>query len=90
MKKVNSSGFGILAIAMILILLGLLVFAGSRLNKKNDTKTSTSSTMNESAQQVKEITSPKELDATTKDLESTNLDSELDTSELDADISSVL
>lgn len=90
MKKINSGGFGILALAMILVLIGLLVFAGSRINKKSEPKASTSSTISDSTEQVKEITSPKELDTTTKDIDSVNLDTELDTSELDSDISSVL
>lgn len=89
MKKLTNGGFGIIPIVVVLALVGLLVFAGLRINnsKKNEDKT----IEQKSSQQIENtVKDTKDVESATKELDSVEVDKDLETSDLDNDISSVL
>ena len=75
-------------VIIILVLIGLLVFAGLRVSKKNTTEKSTPTEQSVIAE--KPITNSNDIQTSTQDLDSIDVDAELDTAELDIDIKAVL
>lgn len=89
MKKYISSGFGLVPVIVILSIVGILVFAGARINisqKSNDSNP----TSNQTLRMDNAIKNTQDLGSVSKELDTVDVDSELQTSDLDNDINLVL
>lgn len=89
MKKLTNSGFGLVPVAVVLALVGLLVFAGIRINnsRKNDDNTLEIKSPQQAETTVKNSV---DVESATKELDTVEVDKELETSDLENDINSVL
>lgn len=88
MKKFNSKGVGAVPLIVVILLVGLLVLAGLRINKTRNN--SSKKAENNVSQVVAPISTAKDVESVSKDLDTVNIDNELDTADLETDISSVL
>ena len=89
MKKLSSSGFGFVPVVVLLVLVGLLVFAGLRVNdsSKEDNQASQVKTLENTDSKLK---TTQDIESTTKDLDTVDIEKDLETTDLDNDINSVL
>ena len=91
MKSLNRKGFGLVPVIVVLVLVSLLVVAGLRIKDNKNTADKTSSTATDTSVQASPtVKTSKDVQLSTQELDSIDVDKELDTSELDADIKSVL
>lgn len=89
MKKLSNNGFGLVPVVIVLVLFGLLVFAGIRINNSRnvDNQSLQANTVESTNSKLKTI---QEVESTTKDLDTVNIEKDLETTDLDSDIESVL
>lgn len=88
MKRLNQSGSHILGLALLIVVLGVIGFAGyTVMNKSNDkSATTTASTQSEAIQNTADLTkASNELDSS-----STQVNSNLDDSTLNSDLNDLL
>lgn len=89
MKKLSNSGFGFVPVVVVLVLVGLLVFAGLRVNnsRKEDNQSSQIDIVENTDAKLK---TTQEVESTTKELDTVDIEKDLETTDLDNDINSVL
>lgn len=89
MKKLSNSGFGFVPVVVVLVLVGLLVFAGLRVNnsRKEDNQSSQIDIVENTGAKLK---TTQEVESTTKELDTVDIEKDLETTDLDNDINSVL
>ena len=93
MKSTDTKGFAVLGLVLIVLLVGVIGFAGWTVysNSKDDTNSTATSEQvaaDETAEQT--INTASDIDTSTQELDSADIDSQLDTSGLDEDINAVL
>ena len=88
MKKLNSKGLGIALGLVVIGLIGILVIAGYRINSTR--KNNIASDSNTTQTITQPINSSKDVESATNELETVDLEIELDVMEFDADINAVL
>ena len=87
MKKLNHKVLGIWPLLVLLLLIGLIFLVMQRVNKKTSTNTISSQTSSTVSQPIKKA---EEIKVLNQDLDTINIDQELNTSDLDTDINAVL
>jgi len=89
MKKLSNNGFGFVLVVVVLVLVGLLVFAGIRINNsiKEDNQSLQANTVESTDSKLQTI---QEVESITKDLDTADIEKDLETTDLDNDIKSVL
>jgi hypothetical protein len=85
----NQNGIGLLAVLVLVAVVGIIGAVGYRVTSGSSTPTA-SVTANTSSKTPAKIKSTADVDTATKELDATDVNSSVDTGELDADISSLL
>ncbi len=84
MKSLRTqAGFGVVEVILVLAVLGLVGFVGWRLYDQNKSETTNGGT-SQQAEEATPIENAEDLDSAAAELNSQDIDEQLDTSELDA------
>jgi len=87
MKKVSQKGFGHLGLLLLLVVAAVVAFAGYKVyNNQNPADTNTNTAVSQSAQSIK---SKADLSKVEDQLNSQNIDGDLNPSSFDSDISNL-
>jgi uncharacterized protein YpuA (DUF1002 family) len=86
MKKVSQTGFGHLGLLLLLLVAAVVAFAGYKVYNNNPADTAINSSVSQSAQSIK---SKADLSKVENQLNSQNIDGDLNPSSFDSDISSL-
>ncbi len=90
MKNTKQSGFGVVAALIAVVLLAAVAYAGYRVYQSNHDKETSSKVTATPTATAAPVENSDDVDKATKQLDDSDLDKNLDTSSLDADISAVL
>jgi len=83
----KQNGFSAVAVLLVLILVAVIVFAGWRVMNSQESDTSTTPAITQPQNEVPEVNNNDDLQRSEDFLNGTDIDSELDTSELDSVLS---
>lgn len=87
MKKLTQNGFGLVPVLLIVVVVGLVAFAGYRVLNKD---TSVADSTSQQAAAPDSIQNAEDLDAASKALDETSVDEGMNADQLDSDIESLL
>ena len=90
MKKLNQNGFGLIPVLLIVAVIGLVAFAGYRVMNKDTPIADSSSQLSRDSPAPEGINNASDIDAASKALDDTPVDSGMNAEQLDSDIESLL
>jgi len=89
MKKTSQRGFGHLGLLLLLVIAAVVVFAGYKVYKNQNTDKSVSDTTSTVSQSAQSIKSSADLNSAETELSNQNIDGDLNPSNFDSDVSSL-
>lgn len=79
----NNRGFSVIEVLLVLVIIGLLAFAGWTVYKNNDSEENSNAQTGTTQQTAPVVESTEDLTEAEEFLETADVDAELDTSEID-------